>query len=176
LLGLALGVSIADATEGGAIGEGLGIGALIWMLISSLIAYFLGSLRAARLAGKTDRTVGMLHGLTLWGVATTLLVVFSSMGVMSLLQTGADGVKAQEVRAAIEAIDTQTMTAIATHVTQGELRSAREALAEGTNLLSEEVREIIDSLSSEFEEQIGTESTRTIEVERRRKLGGTTKL
>lgn len=221
LLGIALGVSIADATDGDAVGAGLGVGAVIWMLVSSLIAYFLGSLLAARLSGKTDSTVGMLHGLTLWGVATTLLVVFSYMGVTNLLQTGAglvqstvstvasatsatvaqtvdagqfiasaanteladsiqarlkrratsvvskaaaegaDGVKAQEVRKAIEAMDTQTLQQISMHVTKGELRSARETLADETNLSTEEVREIIDNITGEFEELIGTDDNAT---------------
>jgi len=221
LLGLALGVSIADATDGDVVGNGLAIGALVWMLVSSLIAYFLGSLLAARLSGKTDSTVGMLHGLTLWGVATTLMVVFSYMGVTSLLQTGAglvtstastiasatsatvsqtvdagqaiasaadteladniqarlkrratsvvskaaadgaSGVKAQEVRKAIESMDAQTLTEIATHVSMGELRSARETLASKTNLSSDEVREIIDNIASEFEEKLGTDKNAT---------------
>lgn len=221
LLGIALGVSIADATGGDALGSGLGISAVIWILISSLIAYFLGSLLAARMSGKTDSTVGMLHGLTLWGLATTLLVVLSYMGITSLLQTGAglvastvstvasatssgvaqavdagqsvaaaadteladniqarlkrratsvvsraaaegsSGVKAEEVRAAIEAMDSQTMQQIATHVTLGELRSARETLAENTNLSTEEVREIIDNIANEFEERLGIEDDST---------------
>lgn len=221
LLGIALGVSIADATDGDAVGSGLGIGAIIWMLISSLIAYFLGSLMAARLSGKTDSTVGMLHGLTLWGLATTLLVVFSYMGVASLLQTGAglvsstvstvasatsatvaqsvdagqaiasaadteladniqarlkrratsvianaaaqgsDGVKAEEVRKAIDSMDAQTMQQIAMHVTKGELRSAREVLAAETNLSGDEVREIIDNIANEFEQQLGTDDNAT---------------
>lgn len=88
-VGITAGVRIAGATEGDAVGTGLGIGAVIWMLISSLIAYFQGPLLAVRVSGKTDSIVGMLHGLTLWGLATTVLVVLSYMGVTSLLQTGA---------------------------------------------------------------------------------------
>ena len=163
----------------------------------------------------------MLHGLTLWGLATTLLVILSYMGVTSLLQTGAglvsstvstvasatsstvaqavdmgqavgsaadteladniqarlkrratsvisraaaegsDGVKAKEVRSAIDAMDSQTMQQIAAHVTKGELRSARETFAAETNLTSEEVREIIDNIAGDFEEQLGTDDNST---------------
>ncbi len=221
LLGIAMGVSIANATDGDAVGSGLGTGAVIWMLVSSLFAYFLGSLMAARLSGKTDCTVGMLHGLTLWGLATTLLVVFSYMGVTSLLQTGAglvsstvstvasatsstvtnagqaamsladteladniqarlkrranavisraaaegnDGEKAKEVREALDAMDAQTMQQIATHVTRGELRSARETFAAQTSLSAEDVRELIDNISEEFEEQLGSDTNPTESV------------
>jgi len=53
-----------------------------------LIAYFVGSLFSARLCGKIDQTVGMLHGMAVWAVATTLTVWLGYMGVSSLLQTG----------------------------------------------------------------------------------------
>lgn len=270
LFGTALGVSIVDATDGDAIGTGLGIGAIIWMLISSLIAYFLGSLLAARMSGKTDNTVGMIHGLTLWGLATTLLVVFSYMGVTSLLQTGAGlasstvssvasatssagaqavdagqlstagadteladniqanlkrraasavsqaategrgSVEADEVRAAIDTIDSQTMQKVAFRLVQGKTQSAKDVLAANTNLTNRQVNEIVDGVEEDvsstiqqFQDEaseaaeaastyvqavlwsvfsasamglaisllggyVGTESTRTIEVQRRR--------
>ncbi len=90
LLGLALGVSIADATDGDAIGNGLGIGATIWIIVSSLLAFFISSILAARLSGKVDSTVGMLHGFVLWGIGTTTMLVLSYCGVSTLLQTGAN--------------------------------------------------------------------------------------
>jgi len=89
LLGIAVGISIAGATEGDAVGTGLGLAAVIWMLISSLLAYFQGTLLAARTSRKTASAVAMLHGLTLWGLAPTLLGVLSYMGVTSLPQAGA---------------------------------------------------------------------------------------
>ncbi|MFG0332322.1 MAG: hypothetical protein ACF8TS_03075, partial [Maioricimonas sp. JB049] len=58
LLGFAMGVSVADATDGDAINNGLSIGAIVWIILSALIAYFLGSLLTARLSGKIDSTVG----------------------------------------------------------------------------------------------------------------------
>jgi ElaB/YqjD/DUF883 family membrane-anchored ribosome-binding protein len=131
-------------------------------------------------------------------------------------------------------MDAQTLTEIATHVTKGELRSARETLAmrlargktqsakdvlaANTNLTSRQVDDIVGGVQEDVSRLIqryqneaaevveaastyiqavlwgvflasalglaisllggcvGTESTRTIEVERRRKLGGTTSL
>lgn len=221
LLGLALGVSVADASDGDAIGEGLGMSVVAWMLVSSLAAYFLGSMLAARVSGKTDSTVGMLHGLTLWGVATTLMVVLSYIGVTNLLQTGysvakstasavtsavsatagqtvdaaqavsgavdgelADNIQArlkrrassviaksdasggtdvsqQEIRDAIENIDTETMTEIAKNIAMGERRTAREKLAEATNLTTDEVRDLVEGVANEFEQQLGTDGNDT---------------
>lgn len=88
LFGSALGVGIADASDMEAIGEGLGTGAIIWMLLSSLATFFLGSLLAARLAGRADKTTGVLHGVTLWSVGTTLILVLGLFGMTGLLQTG----------------------------------------------------------------------------------------
>ncbi len=91
-VGITVGVRIVGATEGDAVGTGLGIAAVIWILISSLIAYFQGSLMAARISGKTTSAVATLHGLTLWVLAFTLLSVLSYMGVTSLPQTAAESV------------------------------------------------------------------------------------
>ncbi|MBA2483791.1 MAG: hypothetical protein H0V39_05105 [Nitrosomonas sp.] len=88
LLGLAIGVSVTDATDAEAIGSGLGIGAVIWIMLSSLLVFFLGAMLTARLSGKYDITTGMLHGVTLWGVVTTLMLVLGVAGINGLLQTG----------------------------------------------------------------------------------------
>ncbi len=88
LLGLAIGVSVTDVTDAEAIGSGLGTGAVIWMVLSSLLVFFLGAMLTARLSGKHDTTTGMLHGVTLWGVVTTLMLVMGVVGITGLLQTG----------------------------------------------------------------------------------------
>lgn len=88
LLGLAIGFSVADASDAEAIGSGLGAGAVIWIVISSLLVFFMGALLTARLSGKHDTTTGMLHGVTLWGLVTTLMLVLGTLGVTGLLHTG----------------------------------------------------------------------------------------
>jgi hypothetical protein len=88
LLGLAIGVSVTDATDAEAIGSGLGTGAVIWIVLSSLLVFFLGAMLTARLSGKHDKTTGMLHGVTLWGAVTTLMLILAVAGVTGLLQTG----------------------------------------------------------------------------------------
>lgn len=88
LLGLSIGVSVADATDKGSISSGFGISAMMWIIFSSIIVYFLGGMLTARLSGKHDKKTGMLHGVTLWGVTTTLILVLSYIGIANLLQTG----------------------------------------------------------------------------------------
>ncbi len=84
LLGIALGVSVASLDDVSAMSEGFGIGATIWIVLSSLIVYFLGGLFTASLAGSGDRSVGMLHGLTLWGLATVVAMLLGGLGLVGV--------------------------------------------------------------------------------------------
>jgi hypothetical protein len=93
LLGVALGLTVVGPAEVPEAGEELGWGAAIWMLVTSLIAFFLGGLFTARIAGIIDKTEGMLHGLAVWGVSTLLALLLGVAGVSTLLQTGQSLVK-----------------------------------------------------------------------------------
>ena len=108
LFGSAVGLGIADATDMEAIGDGLGMGAVIWMLISSIVTFFLGSVLAARLSGRSNETTGMMHGVTLWSVGTALMIVLGYFGMSGLLQTGQAMVKGMVSTTA--AIGTATVT------------------------------------------------------------------
>jgi len=88
LLGAAMGVSIADATDSVTMEGGLSVGATLWVVLSWMIAFFIGSMATARLAGKIDDFSGMLHGFTVWGIGTIAAIVIGSWGVSSVLQTG----------------------------------------------------------------------------------------
>lgn len=88
LLGGATGLSVADATDSATLEGGLPVASSIWMIVSWLIAFFVGGLVAARLAGNISDMSGMLHGLTVWGTATVLMVAMAFSGMTYLLETG----------------------------------------------------------------------------------------
>lgn len=88
MLGAAIGVGLADAYDSATIEGGLDESVAFWTIASWAIAFFIGALVSARLAGSIDDFAGMLHGLTLWGVATIVAVVVGYAGVSSLLRTG----------------------------------------------------------------------------------------
>lgn len=88
LLGSAIGVSIADASDMNAIGKGLGWGAIIWIILTEIVVFFIGGVLTARLAGRLNDMDGLLHGLTLWGVGTVVMLVVGSWGVGNALQAG----------------------------------------------------------------------------------------
>lgn len=88
LLGSAIGVSIADASDLEAMGQGLGWGAIIWLILTEIVVFFIGGLLAARLAGRLNDMGGLLHGLTLWSAGTVLMLLLGSWGVGNVLQAG----------------------------------------------------------------------------------------
>ena len=89
LLGSAIGVGVIDATESGAADSVLTTGAIVWTLITTVIVYFAGAFLAARLTGKSDRSIGLLHGATVWSAGTALMVIVGYYSAVSLVQTGA---------------------------------------------------------------------------------------
>ena len=72
LLGLGIGLGTIDPmTEQNPV-SGIGTGAAIWWVISTLVSLYLGATVAARLAGVPRRTDSLLHGLLTWAMVTLL--------------------------------------------------------------------------------------------------------
>ena len=72
LLGLGIGLGTIDPLQEQNPMSGIGIGAGIWWLVSSLASMYVGATVASRLAGIPRRTDGLLHGLLTWSVVTLL--------------------------------------------------------------------------------------------------------
>lgn len=69
--GIALGFSAFDPHDAQAAVKGLGIGTMIWIIVTWSAALFVGGLFASWFDGRSDETMGSLHGVTVWGVAVT---------------------------------------------------------------------------------------------------------
>ena len=81
LIGGAIGLATLDSATGQSpSGTTLGIGAATWLVISSLISFFVAGYVAARLGGTFN---GWLHGLATWATVTTFTIL--------LLATAAGG-------------------------------------------------------------------------------------
>lgn len=74
LLGLAVGMSAVNPAQGDVPVAGLGLGAALWWVFTSLISLFLGGWTAARLAGVPRRFDGCLHGVLTWSISTFLMI------------------------------------------------------------------------------------------------------
>jgi hypothetical protein len=86
MLGLGIGLYAFDPGEGPT--AGLGIGALIWWVLSAIVALFFGGWVASRLSGLQTRTAGLLHGLCTWGLASLVTVFMMTTTLGSLLGGG----------------------------------------------------------------------------------------
>ena len=81
LIGAAVGLATLNPSTGqNPTGTTFGIGAAIWLVISSLVSLFVGGYVAGRLGGTFN---GWLHGLATWATVTTLTIL--------LLTTAAGG-------------------------------------------------------------------------------------
>jgi apolipoprotein N-acyltransferase len=80
LIGAAIGLAtLGPATGQSPSGTALGLGAAIWLVITSLVSLFLGGYVSARLGGTFN---GWLHGLTTWGtvIMMTMLLLTTAAG------------------------------------------------------------------------------------------------
>jgi hypothetical protein len=114
LLGLGIGLGIiSPATEDNPLGL-IGIGAGIWMALSALIALFAGAWVAGRLAGIPRRSIGAIHGIVVWGVATLFAFFVMTTAVGSLVSgiSGAVGRSLSAVTSQVQTGDGISLDAI----------------------------------------------------------------
>ncbi len=83
LAGIGLGLTIFEATDATPMNGSLTTTA-IWQFVSQLVALFVGGYTAGRLAGVIHSVGSMLHGLTVWALATLAGVWFATQAVTGL--------------------------------------------------------------------------------------------
>lgn len=98
LLGIGLGMSALDPTEADPL-SGLGLGTILWLVVTTLIALFAGGWVAGRLAGIPRRFDGAIHGFLAWGLAT-LLAFYLITSTVGALVGGVFGLAGQGLQAA----------------------------------------------------------------------------
>ncbi len=87
LLGISIGFSSIDPIVEVNPLDGLAIGTGIWLLVATVIAYFLGGCVASRLAGIPRRTDGILHGILAWGLVSLVTLYFMTTAVGSVFNS-----------------------------------------------------------------------------------------
>lgn len=84
LLGLAIGLTAVDITQRAST-TGIGIGAGVWLLLSTLISVFVGAFTAGRLAGLSAKYDGLLHGVVTLAFLVILSLFLGTSGLSSAL-------------------------------------------------------------------------------------------
>jgi hypothetical protein len=88
LIGIGVGLSTLDPQTGdNPSGQAVGIGAVIWWAVSSLISLFVGGMIAGRAAASFN---GHIHGLITWATVTLLSILMLTSAIGSAL-AGATG-------------------------------------------------------------------------------------
>ncbi|CAN5764601.1 hypothetical protein BH23GEM10_BH23GEM10_04290 [soil metagenome] len=96
LVGLAIGM---DTWQPGDRLDTLGGRLGVWIIVSGIIALFVGGMVTGRLAGVLTRGDGALHGVVLWSVSTLLAAYLVASGVGTIVG-GAFGVMSRTTAAA----------------------------------------------------------------------------
>lgn len=90
LLGAGIGLSAIDpAQHDTPSASSLGVGAVIWWTISSIVALFVGGWVAGHLATSSRRSDATLHGLVTWGLVTLAAFYLLASAIGSIVSGGA---------------------------------------------------------------------------------------
>ncbi|UHS56737.1 PhnA-like protein [Agrobacterium vaccinii] len=93
LLGLAIGAGVIDPAQNDTpTAASLSTGSVIWVIVSGIIAAFIGAYVASRLSGRVVRSTGALHGLASWAVTTLIVFYLLTTSVGALVGGAFTGV------------------------------------------------------------------------------------
>jgi hypothetical protein len=101
LLGAGIGASSVNPLQESNPFEGLGLGALIWMIISGFIAFFAAGWLAAYSSWSPTRTEALAHGFVMWAV-TAVLGMWMLTGAAGTLLSGGAGLISSGTHVAAE--------------------------------------------------------------------------
>jgi hypothetical protein len=79
--GLALGFAAFDPHDVAATTKGIGIGTAVWVVLSWVTGLFVGGMFASWFDGKSDETMGAMHGVAVWGLSITATALWLSLGL-----------------------------------------------------------------------------------------------
>lgn len=170
LLGLGVGAAVIDPFQDQDTVMDFGTATIIWIVLSTLAAMFVGGWVAGRLAGLSDRLDSALHGLATWSVVTFITIFLIVSGVSRVVSGAANVIGSSFSLAGntIENITPEVADAIAVQENtlediENEVRSLQDAdgntitnselyvalrrlLREGTNASDETRQAVIDTL------------------------------
>lgn len=160
IIGLALGFSLVEVGEQDPANGSLTTTA-IWTFVSQIVALFVGGYVAARLAGLLPKGAAVLHGATVWGSATIIVLWIAAStagalfsGAASAVSSAASGLGAT-VQAAIP--DNFSLPDSLSDVSMDDLpdpvRQALEDAGVTPDTFEQETREAFDAVVSPQQQQ-----------------------
>lgn len=190
VLGLAVGFTAIDVSDVDASAKGLGIGTAVWLVLTWAVSLFLGGMFASWFDGTTDRSLGSMHGVSVWALATAVTVVLAALGTSNVLQGGASLVKGGAVAGATAAaaqggsgmvdgptagLQADLKQQVAQAMTRAAGASASAPAAGGTQVNSAEARKAMEQIDGPTTAAVAGELLRgNTEAAKSRLAAGTT--
>jgi hypothetical protein len=148
LLGLSIGLGVVSQSPTTGTLGGIGIGAGVWLVVSTLVSLFIGGYVASRLAGSPTRQDGAWHGVVVWAFAT-LLSVYLATSAVGTAVSGISGLLGQGLQ-----IATRGVTSVAPEAAEAVKKNpqdtrqlARQAAQEAQQTLRQAKREAAQALN-----------------------------
>jgi hypothetical protein len=79
--GLAIGFSAVNPRDPATVAHGLSAGAFVWMILTWAAALWTGGMFASWFDGRNDREMGVVRGLTVWGLSMTATALAMASGL-----------------------------------------------------------------------------------------------
>src|SRR5581483_12232343 len=79
--GLAIGFSALDPRNAAAVAHGVSAGAMVWMILTWAAALWTGAMFASWFDGRNDTEMGVVRGLTVWGLSMTATALALGSGL-----------------------------------------------------------------------------------------------
>ena len=102
--GLSLGFAAFDPHNVDRVAKGIGAGTEAWMVLTWIVALFLGGMFASWFDGRSDQTIGTLHGITVWGLSVSVSALLLTFGAMHMAQGGASLVHDDRITGTTESL------------------------------------------------------------------------
>jgi hypothetical protein len=87
--GLAMGFSAFDPYDAEATAKGIGIGTALWVIVTWIVALLLGGMFASWFDSRDDRNMGVMHGITVWGLSIAASGLLLALGMGGAIGSGA---------------------------------------------------------------------------------------
>jgi hypothetical protein len=90
--GMAVGFSAFEPRNAAAVAHGVSTGAIVWTILTWAAALWTGGMFASWFDGRNDTEMGVVRGLTVWGLSMTAtgLLVMSGLTHAALISTTAE--------------------------------------------------------------------------------------
>jgi len=96
--GLAIGFSAINPRDAATVAHGLSAGAFVWMILTWAAALWTGGMFASWFDGRNDTEMGVVRGLTVWGLSMTATALSVASGLArAALATTASGASSPAV-------------------------------------------------------------------------------